>query len=171
MKKTQLIISTLLMLTVSAAQAQLMTFGFVKNCMAYGRTTVTDELTKKQYFVAERQKQNASNALLEGAMYYSNSHDASKGEIAVLSQITDKKNITEITFVKGVSGDYSANYTDVFNQMLKFFKNEKHFKSTRYKTDVTWFEADKIYYYSYSSANNFVIVVANYKLEDNYFKE
>jgi hypothetical protein len=158
-------------LVILTAKSQLITFGFVKNCMDYARTTVTDELTKKQYFIAERQKQNAPNALLQGAMYYSNSHHPDNGEIAVLSQITAKNKITEITFVKGASGDYNANYTDVFNQMLKFFKNERHFKSSRYKTDVIFFEYEKNYLYTYPLAGNSVIVIANSKLEDTYFKE
>ena len=98
--KTKTILFVLISLVITIkSYSQAMTFGFVKNCMTYGRTTVTDELTKKQFFVKERMKKDASNKLLEGSFYYSNEKtDVTKGEIAVLSQINDNKKITEIYF-------------------------------------------------------------------------
>jgi hypothetical protein len=148
-----------------------MTFGFVKNCMTYKRTTVTDELTKKQFFVAERTVQTANNKLLEGATYYSNDkeRDATKGEIRVLSLINGDKQITEIDFVSGSKNDYSKNYNDVYDQMVKFFNNEKTFKSAKYKTDVLKFSKDKIVYYVYKNNNTPTIVISNYKIDEEYF--
>ena len=170
--KTKTILFALISLVITTKSfSQAMTFGFVKNCMAYGRTTVTDELTKKQFFVKERMKKDAGNKLLEGSFYYSNEKtDVTKGEIAVLSQINDNKKITEISFVSGTKNDFSKNYTEVYDQMIKFFNNEKPFKSAKYgNTEVLMFSKDKIYYYTYTYNKIPVIVIANYKLEDSYF--
>jgi len=54
--------------------------------------------------------------------------------------------------------------------MIKFFNNEKPFKSEKFKTDVLVFAKDKIYYYVYTFNKIPVIVIANYKIEDTYFK-
>ena len=140
--------------------------------MSYARTTTTDELTKKQFVVIQRQKQNASNPLLEGGFYYSNEKipTAGQGEIAVVSQINDKKSITEISFISGSKADYTNSYNDIFNQMIKFYGNEKIFKSAKFKTDVTVFAKDKVYYYAYTTNKVPVIVIANFKIEEDYFK-
>lgn len=153
------------------AFGQLMTFGFVKNCMTYERTTVTDELKKKQFFVADRSKDIVHNKLLEGATYYSNNkeQDISKGEIGVLSQINGSKKVTEITFVNGKT-DYSKNQTDVHNQMISFFNSETTFKSPKYKTDILKYSKDKIYYYVFKNNNIPTIVIANYKIDEDYFE-
>lgn len=168
--KTKLVLFALLLIITTNSFGQAMTFGFVKNCMTYARTTVTDELTKKQYFVKERIKKDATNKLLEGAFYYSNEKDATKGEIAVLSQINDTKKIVEISFINGAKNDFSKNYTEVYDQMIKFFNNEKPFKSAKLdNTEVMMFSKDKVYYYAYTYNKIPVIVIANYKLNDSYF--
>ncbi len=171
MKNKILLLSVIKLFAVTITNAQQMTFGFVKNCMSYGRTTVTDELTKKQFFVAERQKKDAANKMFEGATYYSNEkeRDIIKGEIAVLSQINDSKKVTEISFINGSKNDFSKNYNEVFDQMIKFFNNEKPFKSEKFKTDVLVFAKDKTYYYVYTFNKIPVIVIANYKIEKEYF--
>ncbi|MGQ0827519.1 MAG: hypothetical protein ACT4ON_03885 [Bacteroidota bacterium] len=149
---------------------QLMTFGFIKNCMSYERTTVTDELKKKQFFVADRSKDIVNNKLLEGATYYSNNkEDLTKGEIGVLSQISGSKKIVEISFANGKT-DYSKNYTEVHNQMISFFNTETTFKSPKYKTDVLKYSKDKSYYYVFKANNIPTIVIANYKIDEDYFE-
>jgi len=155
----------------SFASAQLMPFGFIKNCMSYGRTTVTDELTKKQFILVERNQQVVTNPLMAGSTYYSNEKDRNPalGEVAVLSQINGSKLITEISFRSGSKNNSEKNFTDVYNQMVNFFKDEKSFKSARYKTEVKYFFRDKNYYYTYTVNNIPTIVVSNYKIETDYF--
>jgi len=150
---------------------QLMTFGFIKNSMSYERTTVTDELKKKQIFIVDRSKDIVHNKLLEGATFYSNNkeQDLSKGEIGVLSQINGSKKVIEITFVNGKT-DYSKNHTEVHNQMISFFNSETTFKSPKYKTDVLKYSKDKLYYYVFKNNNIPTIVIANYKIDEDYFE-
>jgi hypothetical protein len=150
--------------------AQLMPFGFVKNCMSYARTTVTDELNKKHITLVDRNYQKANNPLLQGATYYSNQTDrtAGIGEIMVLSQINGAKQITEISFISGTKNSYSDNFDDVYKQMVNFFKDERTFKSPLYN-DVNYFVRDKVYYYVFKVKDVPTIVISNYKLEEDYF--
>jgi hypothetical protein len=160
---------TIFLFTTSSAQ--LMTLGFVKNCMTYARTTVTDELKKKHFLTVER-KMESPNKLLDGATYYSNqpSKNSSTGEIAVLSQIAGSKQITEISFLNGTDNNYVNNYNDVYNQMVSFFNNETNFKSPKYgNVDVIKFTRDKNFYYVYKNKNIPTIVIANYKIDEDYF--
>jgi|GEM_PF-5423037 len=150
--------------------AQLMPFGFVKNCMSYARTTVTDELNKKHITLIDRNYQKANNPLLQGSTYYSNQTDRTPGigEIMVLSQINGSKQITEISFISGTKNSYSDNFDDVYKQMVNFFKDERTFKSPLYN-DVNYFVKDKVYYYVFKVKDVPTIVVSNYKLEEDYF--
>ena len=168
MKK--LIVISIAILSFSAASAQLMSLGFVKNCMGYNRTAYENELFKKHYFKVEHAVENPQNALLKEATSYSNEQDAANGEIKVLSLITDKQKITEIYFVNGAKNDYSKNFTEVYNQMVSFFNNQTSFKSAKYNVDVTKFTKDKIVYYVYKLKEIMVIVVSDLKLEERYFK-
>jgi hypothetical protein len=154
----------------SASYAQLMPFGFVKNCMTYARTTVTDELNKKHIVLIDRNYQKAQNPLLTGATYYSNQTDRTPGigEIMVLSQINGSKQITEIAFISGTKNSYSDNFDDVYKQMVNFFKDERTFKSPKYN-DVNYFTRDKVYYYVFRVKDVPTIVVSNYKLDEDYF--
>lgn len=147
-----------------------MSLGFVKNCMTYNRTAYENELFKKHYSQVEKSIATAQNPLLIGATSYSNVKDPSGGEIKVLSLITDAKKITEIYFVNGSANNYSKNYTEVYNQMVSFFNNETSFKSTKYNVDVTKFTKDKVYYYVYKLKEIPVIVVADHKIDETYFK-
>ena len=171
MKNKILLFALISILANNQSFGQLMTFGFVKNCMTYGRSTVTDELKKKQFFVVERQVKTTADKLFEGATHYSNQKDGdlTLGEISVLSQINGSKQITEISFINGEKNDYSKNYTEIYNQMVSFFDNEKSFKSSKYKTDVLKFSKGRNYYYVYKSGNTPVIVISNYKIDDDYF--
>lgn len=168
MKK--LIVISIAILSFSTASAQLMSLGFVKNCMSYNRTAYENELFKKHYFKVEQAVENPQNALLKEATSYSNEKDAANGEIKVLSLITDKQKITEIYFVNGPKNDYSKNFTEVYNQMVSFFNNQTSFKSAKYNVDVTKFTKDKIVYYVYKLKEIMVIVVSDLKLEERYFK-
>ena len=170
MKNRIILLSLLCVFAGTHSFAQLMTFGFIKNCMTYQRSTVTDELKKKQIFLIDR-KAPPGNSMMQGASYYSNekSGDSTKGEVRVLSLINGSKQITEISFIDGSANDYSKNYDDVYNQIVKFFDNEKAFKSKRYHTDVLKFSKDKVYYYVYKNGSRPVIVIANYKVDEDYF--
>lgn len=168
MKK--LIVISIAILSFSKASAQLMSLGFVKNCMSYNRSAYENELFKKHYFKVEQAVENPQNSLLKGATSYSNEKDAANGEIKVLSLITDKQKITEIYFVNGPKNDYSKNFTEVYNQMVSFFNNQTSFKSAKYNVDVTKFTKDKIAYYVYKLKEIMVIVVSDLKLEERYFK-
>jgi hypothetical protein len=171
MKNKILILAVISILANNKSFGQLMTFGFIKNCMTYERTTVTDELKKKQFVLIERQMQAPANKLFEGAARYSNEKDgdALKGEIKVISKINGSKKITEISFVNGSKNDFSKNYTEVYNQIVSFFDNEKAFKSEKYKTDVLKFSRDRNYYYVYKINGVPTIVISNYKIDEDYF--
>ena len=138
--------------------------------MTYNRTALTNEMFRKHFFTVENSIATAQNNLLIGAMSYSNEKETAKGEIKVLSLIKEKQQICEIYFVNGPKNDYSANFTEVYNQMVSFFNNQMSFKSTKYNVDVTKFTKDNVYYYVYKLKEIPVIVVANYKLDDLYFK-
>ncbi len=167
MKK--IIFITLISILTFNASAQLMSLGFVKNCMTYDRTGLTNELFKKHYEIAERSIPTAQNPMLVGATSYSNEKVSANGEIKVLSLINDTKKITEIYFVNGPKNNYDKNFTEVYNQMVSFFDNQTSFKSKKYNTDVTKFTKDKVSYYVYKIKEIPVIVIANYKIEDEYF--
>ncbi len=149
--------------------AQQMTLGFVKNCIGYKRTTYTDELLKKHFLLIQENMEAPSNVVLKGAALYSNAskQNPAAGEIKVLSLISDKMKVTEITFA---SASYFNNYNEVFKQMVNFFSNQQSFKSTRYKTDVAKFSKDGIFYYAYKNGEIPLIVIADTKLEEIYFK-
>ncbi|MCW3083546.1 MAG: hypothetical protein JWP12_912 [Bacteroidetes bacterium] len=170
MKNKIILLALVSFFLMNKSFGQLMTMGFIKNCMSYARTTVTDELKKKQIFMIDR-KAPTPNKLLQDAVYYSNDKggDSIKGEIRVLSSIIGSKQITEITYITGLDNDYSKNYNDVYNQMVSFFHTEKPFKSGKYKTDVLKFTNDKSYYYVYKNGSRPVIVISNYKIDDEYF--
>ena len=168
MKKTIIILIAVAL--SGTASAQLMSLGFVKNCMTYDRTACTNELFRKHYFTVENSIASAQNNLLVGAMSYSNEKVPANGEIKVLSLIKEKQKITEIYFVNGPKNDYSKNFTEVYNQMVSFFDNQISFKSTKYNVDVTKFTKDKFFYYVYKLKEIPVIVVSNYKLDEVYFK-
>ncbi len=170
--KTKILFFALISILVNCHSfAQIITFGFVKNCMSYERSTVTDELTKKHFYVVERTMQKTNNKLLEGATFYCNEKERELGiaEIDILSFIDGSKKITEITFLKGSKHDYIRNYGEIYKQMLTFFNNEKTFKSEKYKTDVTKFSKEKVYYYVYKINDVPTIVISNNKIDEEYF--
>jgi hypothetical protein len=169
MKSKFFIVIAFFVLSYTQVNAQLMSLGFVKNCMQYKRTTYTDELTKKHFFLVQDKVETPANMVLAGASYYSNTKTedvATKGEIKVLSLITDASKITEITFTNAA---YYNNYNEVFKQMVSFFSNQQSFKSKRYKTDVAKFSKDGLFYYAYKNGEIPVILVTDAKIEEKYF--
>jgi hypothetical protein len=169
MKKIVFII-LITVLSYTQSSAQLMSLGFVKNCMSYNRTALSNEMFRKHFFMVENSIATAQNNLLVGAMSYANEKNPANGQIKVLSLIKEKQQICEIYFVNGPKNDYSTNYAEVYNQMVSFFNNQISFKSTKYNVDVVKFTKADIYYYVYKLKEIPVIVVANYKLDDIYFK-
>jgi hypothetical protein len=169
--KTKTLLLSILICLSAVSFAQQMPFGFVKNCMTYARTTVTDELNKKHFTLVDRNYQKANNPLMMGSTYYSNEPQRTPGaaEVAVLSLINGSKQITEISFISDSKTDYSKNYDDVYKQMVNFFKDERTFKSPKYNTDVNYFLKDKVYYYTYKDKGTPIIVVSNYKIDEDYF--
>ncbi len=147
-----------------------MSLVFIKNCSAYKRTTFEDELTKKHFFPVQKPATVSSPLLAEGVTYSNEKKEnvGTTGEIKVISLISEKLNLTEITFING-SKNYWKNYNDVFKQMVNFFNNQQSFKSLKYKTDVALFSKDNVFYYAYKNGEIPVIVVSNVKLEDTYF--
>ncbi|HEX8517462.1 MAG TPA: hypothetical protein VF868_14795 [Bacteroidia bacterium] len=170
MRTTRSLILFIVLLSGTASFAQLMPFGFVKNCMSYSRTTVTDELNKKHFTLIDRNYQKANNPLMNGSTYYSNQADRTEGagEVAVLSLINGSKQITEISFITGTKMNVSANYDEVYKQMVSFFKDERTFKSPLYN-DVNYFKRENVYYYVFKVKGVPTIVVSNYKLDEDYF--
>jgi hypothetical protein len=169
MKNRFLILIAFSLFSYTQAAAQLMSLGFVKNCMQYKRTTYTDELEKKHFSLIQDKVETPANMVLAGASYYSNTKKedvAVKGEIKVLSLITDAAKITEISFSNAT---YYNNYNEVFKQMVSFFNNQQSFKSKKYKTDVAKFSKDGIFYYAYKNGEVPVILVTNAKIEEKYF--
>ncbi|MDF2437327.1 MAG: hypothetical protein K0Q95_1703 [Bacteroidota bacterium] len=168
--RTRILTSFIFFLLTTTSFAQILPFGFVKNCMSFSRTTVTDELNKKQIKLIDRNYQKANNPLLQGSTYYSNEADRTPGlgEVAVLSKIDGSKQITEISFINGTKNNSTANFDDVYKQMVNFFKDERTFKSPKYN-DVNYFTRDKVYYYVFKVKDVPTILVSNYKLEEDYF--
>jgi hypothetical protein len=168
--KTKILFTAVLIFFCSFSFAQILPFGFVKNCMSYSRTTVTDELNKKQSKLIDRNYQKANNPIMQGSTYYSNEADRTPGlgEVAVLSKIDGSKQITEISFINGTKNNSTANFDDVYKQMVNFFKDERTFKSPKYN-DVNYFTKDKVYYYVFKVKDVPTIVVSNYKIDEDYF--
>lgn len=171
MKKTIFITALACMLMSAGAYAQQITFGIIRNCTSYTRPMATDELNKKHFTLIDKNYQKAQNPLLKGATYYSNETDRTPdlGEVAILSQINGSKVITEFSFISGTKNNSGPNFDEVYKQMSNFFKDERTFKSPVYNVDVNYFVRDKVYYYIYKLKDTPVIVVANYKLEEDYF--
>ncbi|MEO6902308.1 MAG: hypothetical protein ABI315_04045 [Bacteroidia bacterium] len=170
MKIKILFFTSILFFVHTRSFAQLMTFGFVKNCMSYKRKTVTDELTKKHFFIVDKKVEDSDEDILEGCTYYSNEKEpANPGEIRVRSLIEPKKKITEISFIKGLKNDYTNNYIDVYKQMVSFFNNGNTFKSNKFKTDVNVFVKNGIYYYAYTKYESAYILISDRDLEKIYF--
>lgn len=162
------LISTLI---VGRAFSQTLPFTFIKNCITFERQPFTDDMTKKKFYVVEESVKGSKNKAMEGATFYCNEKERELGyaEIQVLSVINGTKKITEITFTKGGKHDYTKNFGEIYNQMNSMLNKTVAFQSKKYKTEVTTFTKDKIYYYTYKVGEVPVIVISNYKIDEEYF--
>lgn len=169
--KTKILLFTIALLFLGMHSfAQLMTFGFVKNCISYERKTVTDELTKKHFFIIDKNVDASDGDFLAGSTFYSNHRDsASSGDIRVRSLIESNKKITEIAFIQGFDNDYTNNYKEIYKQMVSFFNDTHTFKSAKFKTDISLFMKNGIYYYAYTKDESAYILISNSDLEKVYF--
>ncbi len=171
MKIKFLLFALIAVFTTAQSVAQIVTFPLLKGCNSYDRTAFTEEFGKKKFYIVEESVKKANNKLMEGGTLYSNQKERDLGiaEINVLSVINDTKKITEISFLKGSKYDYTKNYGDLYSQMNSMFTKTASFHSKKYKTEVTTFTKDKVYYYAFKVNDVPYIVVANYKIEQDYF--
>ena len=171
MKSKILFFALISILTIGKSVAQIIPFQFIKSCISYERTAFTDDMTKRKFYVLEESAKNTTNKLMEGATFYCNEKERELGiaEIDVLSIINGSKNITEITFKKGSKHDYAKNFGDIYTQMTSYLNKTAAFQSKKYKTEVSTFTKDKIYYYTYKVNDVPVIVISNYKIDEEYF--
>ncbi len=164
-------IALLTIFTANKIVSQTIPFTFIKSCTTFERAAFTEDMTKKKYYVLEEAVKNASNKLMEGATFYCNEKERELGnaEIDILSIINGTKKVVEITFKKGNKHDYTKNYGEIYNQMLSVLNKTASIQSKKYKTEVTTFTKNGIYYYTYKVNEVPVIVVSSYKIDEEYF--
>jgi hypothetical protein len=128
-------------------------------------------MAKKKFYILEESTKKVTNKLMEGATFYCNEKERELGyaEIDVLSIINGTKKITEITFQKGGKHDYSKNFGEIYNQMSSILNKTAAFQSKKYKTEVTTFTKNQVYYYTYKLNDVPIIVISNYKIDEEYF--
>lgn len=172
MSKTKILFFALVsLLIINRSSAQTLPFTFVKSCASFERQAFTDDMNKKKFYIVEGAVKKETNKLMEGATFYCNEKERELGnaEIDVLSVINGTKKITEITFQKGGKHDYAKNFGEIFNQMSSMLNKTAAFQSKKYKTEVNTFTKDKVYYYTYKVNDVPVIVISNYKIDEEYF--
>ncbi|CAN5325701.1 hypothetical protein BH10BAC1_BH10BAC1_20970 [soil metagenome] len=171
MKTKTLLIALIAILTAGRTFAQTIPFTFIKSCIIFERAAFTEDMSKKKFYVLEDAAKNASNKLMEGATFYCNEKERELGnaEIDILSQINGAKKIVEITFKKGNKHDYTKNYGEIYNQMLTVLNKTASIQSKKYKTEVNTFTKNGVYYYTYKVGEVPVIVISNYKIDEEYF--
>jgi len=170
--KTKILFSALIsILLTTQSFAQIIPFGLLKTCINHERQALTDEMTKKKFYVVEEAVKKTNNKMMEGATFYCNEKERELGnaEIDVLSVINGGKKTIEISFLKGSKHDYTKNYGDLYSQMNSMFNKLPAFQSKKYKTEVSMFTKEKIYYYTYKIKDIPVIVISNYKIDEEYF--
>ena len=170
--KTKLVLFAFIaVLTTTQSFAQIIPFTLLKSCNSYDRKGFTDEFAKKKFYIVEESVKKTTNKLMEGGTLYSNEKERDLGiaEINVISVINGTKKITEISFLKGSKHDYTKNYGDLHSQMNSMLTKTASFQSKKYKTEVNTFTKDKVYYYAFKVNEVPYIVVANYKIEEEYF--
>ncbi len=65
--------------------------------------------------------------------------------------------------------DYAKNFGELYNQMTSMLNKTTSFQSKKYKTEVTTFTKNQVYYYTYKINDAPVIVISNYKIDEGYF--
>ncbi|MBA3706219.1 MAG: hypothetical protein H0W84_10075 [Bacteroidetes bacterium] len=170
--KTKILFFALISILVNSQSfAQIITFTLLKTCGSNERQAFTDEFAKKRFYIVEEAVKKTKNKVMEGATFYCNEKERDLGiaEIDVLSVIKGTKKITEISFLKGSKHDYAKNYGDLYTQMGSMFSKLPSFQSKKYKTEVTAFTKDQVYYYSFKVNDVPIIVISNYKIDQEYF--
>ena len=171
MKSKILLFALISVLALHKLSSQTLPYTFVKNCITFERAAFTEDMTKKKFYVAEESVKGAKNKLMEGATFYCNEKERELGfaEIHVLSIINGTKKITEISFLKGGKHDYTKNFGEIYNQMNSMLNKTAAFQSKKYKTEVTTFTKNQVYYYTYKVGDVPVIVISTYKIDEEYF--
>ena len=170
--KSKIILFALISILISNKSfSQTLTFTFIKSCVTYERPAFTEDIAKKKFYIVEESTKKTTNKLMEGATFYCNEKERELGysEIDVLSLINGAKKITEITFRKGAKHDYAKNFGEIYNQMTSVLNKTAAFQSKKYKTEVTTFTKNQVYYYTYKVNDAPVIVISNYKIDEEYF--
>jgi hypothetical protein len=169
--KSKILLFALISILAKQSFAQTLPFTFIKSCISFERPVYTADMEKKKFYVVEESAKKTTNKLMEGATFYCNEKERELGnaEIDVLSLINGEKKVTEITFRKGGKHDYTKNFGEIYNQMTSVLNKTAAFQSKKYKTEVTTFTKDKVYYYTYKVNDVPVLVISNYKIEEEYF--
>ncbi len=170
MKFKILFLALISIFTINKAFAQTIPFTFVKACTTFDRAPLTEDLTKKKFYVVQEAVKGASNKVMEGATFYCNEKERELGnaEIDILSQINGAKKIMEFTFKKGNKHDYAKNFGEIYNQMGAVLNKTAPIQSKKYG-EVNTFTKNGIYYYTYKVGEVPVLVVASYKIDTEYF--
>lgn len=171
MKTKILLIALISVLVITKSISQTLPYTFIKNCITFERAAFTEDMTKKKFYVAEEPVKKTNNKLMEGATFYCNEKERELGyaEIHVLSVINGTNKIVEISFLKGGKHDYAKNFGEIYNQMSSMLNKTAPFQSKKYKTEVTTFTKNQVYYYTYKVNDTPVIVISNYKIDLEYF--
>ena len=166
-----LLFAIISILAANKSFAQTLPYTFIKSCITFERQAFTDDMTKKKFYVLEESATKTKNKLMEGATFYCNEKERELGyaEIHVLSIINGTKKIVEITFLKGGKHDYAKNFGEIYNQMSSMLNKTAAFQSKKYKTEVSTFTKNQVYYYTYKVNDIPVIVISNYKIDEEYF--
>lgn len=171
MKSKILLFALISILATNKTFSQTLPYTFIKNCITFERAAFTEDMTKKKFYVVEESTKKTTNKLMEGATFYCNEKERELGyaEIHVLSIINGTKKITEISFLKGGKHDYAKNFGEIYNQMSSMLNKTAPFQSKKYKTEVTTFTKNQVYYYTYKVNETPFIVISNYKIDEEYF--
>ena len=171
MKSKTLLIALISLFAISKSFSQTLPFTFIKNSITFERAAFTEDMTKKKFYVVEDATKKTTNKLMEGATFYCNEKERELGfaEIHVLSIINGTKKITEISFLKGGKHDYTKNFGEIYNQMSSMLNKTAAFQSKKYKTEVSTFTKNQVYYYTYKVGDMPVIVISTYKIDEEYF--
>ncbi|MBL0330118.1 MAG: hypothetical protein IPP64_12040 [Bacteroidetes bacterium] len=171
MKTKSLFLALIAVIAINTLVAQTLPFTFIKACTTFDRAAFTEDMTKKKFYVVEESSKKSTNPMMDGATFYCNEKERELGnaEIDVVSSVKGDKKITEITFIKGNKHDYAKNFGEIYNQMNSMFNKTAPIQSKRYKTEVTTFTKNGIFYYTFKVNELPVIVISSYKIDTEFF--
>lgn len=169
--KTKIYFFALLMIaTINKISGQTIPFTFIKSCTTFDRAGLTEDLTKKKFYVAQESMKGTASKAMEGATFYCNEKERELGnaEIDILSIVNGDKKICEFTFKKGNKHDYGKNFGEIYNQMKSVLNKTASIQSKKFG-EVETFTKNGIYYYTFKVNEVPMIVVASYKVDAEYF--